>query len=47
MSCILAILLAASVYVVMIFVSKSITADELAMLPKGRKLAKIAKKFTK
>ncbi len=47
LSCIVAILLAVLVYAVMIFATKSITVNELEMLPKGKKLAKIAKKFVK
>lgn len=35
------------VYVIMIFITKSITKDELLMLPKGDKIAKIVGKFVK
>lgn len=35
------------VYLVMIFATKSITSEELAMMPKGDKLVKLAGRFTK
>lgn len=47
MACLLAIIIAASIYGVMIFATKSITAEELERLPKGKKLARIANKFTR
>lgn len=34
-------------YAIMIFVTKSVNAEELAILPKGEKLVKIVKKFVK
>lgn len=46
-STILAIALGAVVYVVLIFVIKAITKEELARLPKGDKLVKIIDKFIK
>ena len=47
LSTLLAICVGAASYVVLIFVLKAITKEELARLPKGDKLAKIAGKFMK
>jgi stage V sporulation protein B len=44
-STIAAVLVGALVYVVMVFVTKSVTEDELAMFPKGTALVKIVQKF--
>lgn len=42
-----AVALAAIVYGVMLFVTKTITRDEVLLLPKGKKLVKIVDKFVK
>jgi len=46
-ACLLAICLGAVVYVVVALAIKTITADEIEGMPKGKKLAKIVRKFTK
>lgn len=43
--CLAAIMVAVIVYAVMLFVTKSITADELESIPGGSKLARIGSKF--
>lgn len=45
--CLLAIAVAAFVYVVMLFVTKSITQEELSTMPGGSKIAKITGKFSR
>lgn len=46
-SCVIAVGIGVLSYVVLIFMLKAITIDELKKLPKGDKLAKIASKFVK
>lgn len=43
----LSVAVGGAVYVVMVFLTKSITKDELSVLPKGDKIAKLVDKFVK
>ena len=45
LSCLISVLGGVVIYAAMIFVTRSLTADELAAMPRGEKLVKILKKF--
>ena len=47
MAVLVSIILSAAVYAVMLFVTKTITQEELAMIPGGNKLVRIMGKFMK
>ena len=43
----IAVMAAAIAYCVLLFVTKTITRDEVLLLPKGKKLVKLVDKFVK
>ena len=47
MATVLAVLVAVVIYAIMVFVTKTVTKEELSRVPKGDKIVKILDKFIK